>query len=338
MRKALVSICMPVYNGERYLKECLDSVLSQTYENIEIVVVDDGSSDNSSSIVEEYARKDNRISLHRNEKNLGLVGNWNRCMELAKGEWIKFVFQDDLVTSDCIEKMVKGAEEHMIIVSDRKFIFDDKVTQQVKDYYTNQLLNLKKLVPATSPVWLAPKKISSITVNNLGLNFIGEPTAVMFRKSVALKIGSFNEDLTQICDLEYWLRISTLHGLVYVPEELVSFRLHADSTTSVNVLSAPKFRPRYIDTLILSDELLCARKYAEFRKYLSRWQRSKLAYYLRIRMLEAREAFESDLTIPRNFFEDLIRKYPDIDAFYRITPGVKLLHSLVLFRRKMNKK
>lgn len=334
----LVSICIPMYKGEKYLRECLDSVLAQTYAELEILIVDDVSSDGSAGIVEEYMKRDKRIILYRNAKNLGLVGNWNKCLELAKGEWIKFVFQDDLIAPECVEKMLKAVGGHSMVVSERKFIFDNFVTEQVKDYYSKHLVSLKTLVSPSSPAWLNAEKISNMTMANLSLNFIGEPTAVMFKKSVALRIGSFNEDLTQICDLEYWLRIAIMDGLVYIPEELVSFRIHADSTTSVNVLSKPKFQPRYIDTLILAHELLCARLYVGFRRNISKWQKNKLAYYLKTRMLEARNAFEKDQSIDRNFFEELIKKYPDMDAFYKVSPGVKLVHSLLLLRRKMRKK
>src|SRR4051812_42885322 len=109
---SLVSICIPTYNGEKYLKECFDSVLAQTYANTEVIVVDDGSTDGTFKILEEYASKDNRIKLVKNSANLGLVGNWNRCLEIATGEWIKFAFQDDVLNKNCIEKMIEAAGQH----------------------------------------------------------------------------------------------------------------------------------------------------------------------------------------------------------------------------------
>ena len=102
----IVSICIPTYNGAKYLRECLDTVLSQTFTDFEVLLVDDQSSDETLSIAQEYAAKDTRIYVKQNEQNLGLVGNWNCCIELAQGEWIKFVFQDDLIAPECLEKML----------------------------------------------------------------------------------------------------------------------------------------------------------------------------------------------------------------------------------------
>jgi glycosyltransferase involved in cell wall biosynthesis len=76
MSNPLISVCIPVYNGAAYLEDCLQSVIAQTYSNIEILLVDDGSTDDSISIIEKFSQKDSRIRLVRNQKNLGLTGNW----------------------------------------------------------------------------------------------------------------------------------------------------------------------------------------------------------------------------------------------------------------------
>src|SRR5215468_6023153 len=92
-----VSVCIPTYNGAAYLSECLESVMRQTFAAIEILIVDDGSSDSSASIAQQYTRADKRIRLFVNKKHLGLVSNWNHRVDLASREWIKFVFQDDIL-------------------------------------------------------------------------------------------------------------------------------------------------------------------------------------------------------------------------------------------------
>ena len=80
----LISICVPTYNGSPYLEPCLDAVLSQTTSDFEVLIVDDRSSDDSLHIAERYARRDSRIMVSSNETNLGLVGNWNRCVQVAR--------------------------------------------------------------------------------------------------------------------------------------------------------------------------------------------------------------------------------------------------------------
>src|SRR4029453_18243392 len=109
--KPLVSICIPTYNGAAYLGPSLDSALSQTTSGLEVLSVDDCSSDDSLDIAQRYARMDSRIRVSSNTANLGLVGNWNRCAQLAQGEWVKFLFQDDLIVPDCLARLLAAAAE-----------------------------------------------------------------------------------------------------------------------------------------------------------------------------------------------------------------------------------
>src|SRR5690349_18729732 len=93
----LVSVCLPVYNGEQYLRESIDSVLGQTYADFEILISDDGSTDSSAEICAQYADRDRRVRFWRNEANRGLFANYNICMNRARGEFIKPFAQDDVL-------------------------------------------------------------------------------------------------------------------------------------------------------------------------------------------------------------------------------------------------
>lgn len=106
---AKVSIVIPVYNAQDYLQECLDSVLNQTFSDIEVVLVDDGSKDNSGKICDEYASKDNRITVVH-QQNAGVSAARNKGIESASGEWIMFVDSDDFITTDAVEKLVSQAD------------------------------------------------------------------------------------------------------------------------------------------------------------------------------------------------------------------------------------
>ena len=101
-----VSVIIPVYNVEKYLHRCLDSVINQTYRNIEIILVDDGSTDDSARICDEYAQKDGRIRVIHQE-NQGQAAARNNAMKIAEGSFIAYVDSDDFVTADYIEYMVK---------------------------------------------------------------------------------------------------------------------------------------------------------------------------------------------------------------------------------------
>ena len=111
MRKPLISIIVPVYNVEKYLSKCLDSLVNQTYENIEIVCVDDGSTDSSGAICDEYAKKDARIKVIHNE-NEGASAARNTALKVIRGEYIMFVDGDDWIDKDTCECCVNVLEQH----------------------------------------------------------------------------------------------------------------------------------------------------------------------------------------------------------------------------------
>lgn len=105
----MVSIIIPIYNTEQYLRQALDSIINQTYKNLQIICINDGSTDNSLSIIEEYARKDNRIEII-SQDNKGLSAVRNVGMQHSKGEYLTFVDSDDWIDLDCIEKAVTYAK------------------------------------------------------------------------------------------------------------------------------------------------------------------------------------------------------------------------------------
>ena len=106
---SLVSICIPVFNGERYLKEAIQSALEQSYDHFEIVIVDDNSSDRSLEIVKALA--DPRIRLFSNDGPHGIGHNWNRCIELSSGDYFCLLHQDDILQRDYVKSMLAGIKE-----------------------------------------------------------------------------------------------------------------------------------------------------------------------------------------------------------------------------------
>ena len=104
--KQLISVIVPVYNSEKYLKECINSILHQTYENIEIIIINDGSTDNSLLISQELQKEDKRIKII-NQKNSGVSYSRNKGIQEATGEYIMFVDSDDFIVQNYIELMYK---------------------------------------------------------------------------------------------------------------------------------------------------------------------------------------------------------------------------------------
>ncbi|HJW28009.1 MAG TPA: glycosyltransferase family 2 protein, partial [Saprospiraceae bacterium] len=130
-----ISIVIPTYNGAEYLCECLDSVLDQSYTDFEIIIVDDTSKDATLKIAREYAHRDKRITIHENSINLGLVGNWNRCVEIARADWIKFVFQDDYLYPDCLRALYEAARPEVGVAGCVRKILFDGVSDKVRAEY-----------------------------------------------------------------------------------------------------------------------------------------------------------------------------------------------------------
>ena len=115
-KQPLVSILIPVYNREILLKPCIESALAQTYENTEIIVVDNQSTDGTWDLCREYAAKYPKVKVYRNEENLGPVGNWLSCMNHASGELGKILFSDDLMYEMYLEKTVPCLNENVGLV------------------------------------------------------------------------------------------------------------------------------------------------------------------------------------------------------------------------------
>jgi glycosyltransferase involved in cell wall biosynthesis len=285
MPQAFISICVPVYNGEAYLRECLDSCFSQDYPNFEVLVCDDGSKDGSTDLLNEYQVRYPQLRVYKNEKNLGLVGNWNRCVELAKGEWIKFVFQDDYLHKDCLSQFAKRIQpDTQLLVSRRHFILPADADKAMRTYYSSTVRTLENTC-GTKPFYSA-KEISGAAMKNIGMNFIAEPSLSLFRKSALSSVGTFQPLLKQICDLEFMLRLASRFGVVYIAEDLCFFRIHKASTTNSN-LSSHYFELRFIEPVLFSWLLLYSDGFEPLRKHLNALQKTKLHLYFKLKCYRA---------------------------------------------------
>lgn len=134
----LISVIIPVYNAEKYLKKCLDTVLSQTYTNIEVILVNDGSSDGSGAIIDSYACKDERIRVIHLPENKGVSHARNRGIDILKGEYTIFVDADDYVEPDFLEKLYGNLKENQadISICGIDFVGFKKYTTQRKDNFS----------------------------------------------------------------------------------------------------------------------------------------------------------------------------------------------------------
>ena len=248
-----ISVCVPTYNGGKYLRECLDDILAQTFGDFEVLIVDDASTDDTLDIVQRYAANDKRIRVQRNSENIGLVANWNRCLDLAQGDWIKFVFQDDRVVPACLEILLERSQADVpFTVCQRSFLYENVAAEARASY--ERFLKEQSLAAVFPEAGLvAPFHFCRAALARPGINFVGEPTAVMLHRSARERFGGFNHNFVQLCDFEYWARIACNVGLVVVPEILASFRIHPESKTAANN-EKREFRTEVIDPLMLKYE------------------------------------------------------------------------------------
>jgi glycosyltransferase involved in cell wall biosynthesis len=233
----LVSICIPTFNGEQFIVEAMDSAINQTYSNLEIVVSDDASNDNTLKLIEKFKEKTNiqiRIFYH-NPKGIG--ANWNNCVKQSKGAYIKFLFQDDILKPTCIEEMVAFAEANTVdlVYCKRDFIYE------VKDsFITAWIRNFENL----HDKWKSINVINGVVKGKVCLqdeyfmhapeNKFGEPTAVLLNKRIFEKIGYFDNNLIQALDIEFWWRVLCYYDTGFIDKSLIYFRLHSRQTSQIN--------------------------------------------------------------------------------------------------------
>lgn len=130
----LVSILIPTYNREKYIGEAIESAINQTYKNIEIVIVDNCSTDNTWKILQSYKLKDGRVQIFQNEKNIGPVYNWVECFKRAKGEYTKILWSDDWMSLDFIENAISVFNNDIGFVISPQQILNDKEILSNVDY------------------------------------------------------------------------------------------------------------------------------------------------------------------------------------------------------------
>lgn len=306
-----ISVCVPTYNGERYLRPCLDSILHQTFKDFELLLVDDCSNDSTPTILDEYARSDSRIRVVTNERNLGLVGNWNHSISLARGEWIKFTFQDDLLREDCLEKMLAAATRPIVFCR-REFLFETGTNEETIRLY-NELPQIPELFGNSTDI--DPATIRDAVLRE-PRNFFGEPTAALLHRSLFERFGLFNADLAQLCDLEYWVRVATNTGITYVADPLATFRYHESSTSAGNRDPIKDERVSIFDQLVIGHEYAYNPHYAPLRRQAqeSRPKRNfqrelaEKAVWVHARALANRQDSPDQSWIKR--WDELVVRYP----------------------------
>jgi glycosyltransferase involved in cell wall biosynthesis len=215
----LVSVCIPAYNNEKYIKDTIESILNQTYQNIELVVVDDCSTDSTWDIISSI--EDPRMKAYKNEQNLGMSGNWNKCLSLTTGEFVKLICADDVMDNNAIEIEAKAMAQNptaVLVESDTRLVdVEGKVNGVFQRYKKSGLVDGKEIVKK-SLIWN---------------NFFGAPVNNLIRKSALEQVGGFDESFTYILDFDLWVSLACIGDVYIIHDELNSFCVRSDSNTGV---------------------------------------------------------------------------------------------------------
>lgn len=213
--KPLVSVVIPVYNVEKFLAECLDSVVNQTLRDIEIICVDDESPDNSIYILQEYAAKDERIKIIR-QKNQGLGGARNTGLKAAEGECITFLDSDDWLDLDYLEKLYREMKKHDAMISSSE-VFKEHPLKKRWQYRADGLLvgdtpDEKFKICHCPPVFNA--------------------TTRLYNREMLLDLGVHFRPHVAFEDVEFTMKVLCQGGrMVTVPGVCYHYRIHGDSIT-----------------------------------------------------------------------------------------------------------
>ena len=209
-----VSVCVPVYNASRYVDQTLASVFAQTYDDWELVILDDASPDDSWDVVQRHAG-DPRVRLARHERNQGAAATWNEVVGMARGRYVKVLCSDDLLSPDSLAIHVALLDAHpsAVLAAARRNIIDEHGAALIKD---RGLGGLRGLVPGAE---------ARRAIVRAGTNPLGEPSVVLFRRAQLLAVGGFDPQWRFTIDLDAYARVLEHGDLVAADATLGSFRV-----------------------------------------------------------------------------------------------------------------
>jgi glycosyltransferase involved in cell wall biosynthesis len=213
----LVSVVMTVYNGEDFLRETIESVLNQTHKNIEFIIIDDGSADNSANIVKEYMSKDSRIKLYQ-QKNGGLPVALNKGIELASSDIIARMDADDVMLPQRLEKQLSYFLAH-----------PEATVVSCCSYHINS--KGKRIGKGSNYLHLQTIEQCKEIVKKGEIIFCLHP-GVMYRKGPVMEVGGYDKKLLAGEDVDLWNRLADKgYYTIVMPDRLILYRIHGNAFT-----------------------------------------------------------------------------------------------------------
>lgn len=213
----LVSVLVPTYNRAHTLRQALDSVFSQSFQDFEIIVVDDASTDDTASVL--AACSDPRLRVYRNPANLGQAGNAARCLSLATAPYVHFLYSDDWFLPGCLSRKVAAISQSpdiaLVFAATRIVAPDGRPLLVRRPCRSDRVFDGATLARRSFRV----------------KNVYGEPSNVLFRRDLVARLGSYAPDLSYSVDWELWIRLSCQARVACLADPLTAFRISDSSVT-----------------------------------------------------------------------------------------------------------
>jgi glycosyltransferase involved in cell wall biosynthesis len=242
-----VSVLMPVYDGERFLAEAIESVLAQSYTAFELLVVDDGSRDASLAIAERYARADPRVRVLRNERNLGIVKTRNRAFAEAdpRSEFFALFDADDVCLPERFALQVAFLDAHPdhALVGGNTLIIDERGRVVGRRAYPSSHADIARVITRYNP--------------------IAQPNC-MLRRSAVEAVGAYDERYARCQDYDLWLRVAARFKLANLPEFTLKYRISATQGKAVHLRDSLRYTIDIQRKWLLASEFRSAANLAYF--------------------------------------------------------------------------
>lgn len=209
-----LSVVIPFYNHKQYLDECLQAIVTQSRVPDECLIIDDGSTDHSESLLQEYCAKYPFIKVFRNEKNLGVHATVNRGVELAKGDWVVLSAADDQILPGFFEECMKAvatAPEIGLCCGDF-CTFEDQ-----KPYRFTTI----RVLPVRHAIVLSPQEVVTLSRT---MDFVIGSNASLYRRDLLLRYGLYDASLKSLADVYLCYQIALRHPICYLPKPLSAYR------------------------------------------------------------------------------------------------------------------
>lgn len=207
-----ISIVLPVHNGEKYISQAIESVLQQSYENWELIIVNDCSIDGTSRIINDYEKKDTRIRVYNNDKNLKLPATLNVGFSYAKGDYFTWTSDDNILLPQFLEVLNRYLNDNEQV----DFVYSDYIGI---DSEGNELGVRHMLEPE-----------NMIYQNSVGASFL-------YRRKIYDEIGGYSPEWFLVEDYEYWLRVYKRYRMMHVEDILYQYRFHDQSLSKTRLES-----------------------------------------------------------------------------------------------------